>query len=248
MLNVIGKGGYGSVHKGIQKSTNKKVAIKSVKKVDMTEEDMDFHRKEIDVLKMCQHLNIITLLDIFESAEYFFIVLECMEGGDLFDYLQRRDHYVPEAQAKAIFKQVAEGIAYLHSLGIVHRDLKIENIMMSSNDENAQAKIVDFGLSLILGQGQYANAPLGTLECGPPELLLQKNYNHAIDCWSLGVILYRMLCSDLPFEDSDRNRLCQSILRRPVTYPQPHWKNVSSSARDLISKLLCKDPKQRFTI
>mmetsp|Transcript_2278 Transcript_2278/g.2217 ORF Transcript_2278/g.2217 Transcript_2278/m.2217 type:complete len:187 (-) Transcript_2278:208-768(-) len=184
-----------------------------VKKEKMSEEDLDFHRKEIDILKMCQHSSIIRLLEIFESAEYFFIVLECMEGGDLFDYLEKRDHWVPEPQAKFIFKQIAQGIQYIHSLGIVHRDIKLENIMMSSNEESAYAKIVDFGLCCILGPGQTANESLGTLEYCSPEMVLMKNYDHAIDVWCLGAILYRLLSSNLPYEDDDNQRLAFRIAK-----------------------------------
>ena len=96
ILEPLGKGGFGYVYKGIHKVSNEVVAVKMIKKEKMSEEDMDFHRKEIDVLKMCQHSSIIKLVDIFESAEYFFIVLECMDGGDLFDYLERRSHWLPE--------------------------------------------------------------------------------------------------------------------------------------------------------
>ena len=101
---------------------------------------------------MCQHPNISKLIDFFETSNHFFIVLELLQGGDLFDYLERRGHFVPEERAKVLFRQICEGIDYLHSLGIVHRDLKIENIMMTSNEEDAVPKIIDFGLAVVLGE------------------------------------------------------------------------------------------------
>jgi serine/threonine protein kinase len=89
---------------------------------------------------------------VFESLDYIFIILECLKGGDLFDYLEKREHYVPEKRALELFKQITSGLNYFHEFGILHRDMKVENIMMTSNEDNAVPKLVDFGLSIVIRQ------------------------------------------------------------------------------------------------
>jgi len=120
---------------------------------------------------MCQHQNIIKLIDLFESSEHYFIVLEYMQGKDLFDYIAKRDYKLPEERAKVIIFQIMQGVRYLHSFGIVHRDLKLENIMMTESNEKGSPKIVDFGLSKIIGPNETATEPFGTLGYVAPEVL-----------------------------------------------------------------------------
>ena len=120
---------------------------------------------------MCQHPNIIKLIDIFENADYYYIVLEYMEGKDLFDYLHSRKFKIPEARARELAQGICEGVKYMHQYGIIHRDLKLENIMMTDSSEKAVPKIVDFGLSKILGPSEKATEPFGTLSYCAPEVL-----------------------------------------------------------------------------
>ena len=120
---------------------------------------------------MCQHPNIIKLIDIFENYDYYFMVMEFMGGKDLFEYLEKRGFKVPEQRAKEITLQIIKGVQYLHSFSIVHRDLKLENVMMTDDTEKAVAKLVDFGLSKILGPGEGARETCGTLGYCAPEVL-----------------------------------------------------------------------------
>lgn len=120
---------------------------------------------------MCQHQNIIKLLDLFESNTHYHIVLEYMQGKDLFDYIAKRGYSLPEERAKVITYQILQGVKYLHRFGIVHRDLKLENIMMSNSTDRAIPKIVDFGLSKIIGPSETATEPFGTLGYVAPEVL-----------------------------------------------------------------------------
>jgi len=151
--NLISEGTYGKVYKAVNIATNEVVAIKKIGKLKLTDEQLDLQRKEIEVLKVSQHPNVVNLIDIFESMKYFFVILEYLEGGDLYDYLDKRDFKIDEEHAREFFGQIVAGVGYLHQLGIVHRDLKLENIMMTSNERNAVPKIVDFGLVKILGPG-----------------------------------------------------------------------------------------------
>ena len=197
---TLGKGQFGLVKMARHLKTGIKVAIKQVKKKNMTHVEVFQQRREIEVLKICQHQNIIGLIDLFENASYYFIVLEYMAGADLFDYLQARNFNVGEERVKMIAYQIACGLKYMHSYGVVHRDLKLENIMMSDQTDIAIPKIVDFGLAKMIGPQEKADEPFGTLGYVAPEILLKKPYSFQCDLWSYGCILYALLCSSLPFD------------------------------------------------
>jgi serine/threonine protein kinase len=126
-----------------------------------------------------------------------------MQGKDLFDYIAKRNYKLPEERAKAIIYQIMLGVRYLHSFGIVHRDLKLENIMMTESNDHGQPKIVDFGLSKIIGPSETATEPFGTLGYVAPEVLKKSPYSFSCDIWSLGCILYALLSGSLPFDHNE---------------------------------------------
>lgn len=159
----LGKGKFGLVKAATHKKTGKNVAVKIMSKKEMSVADVELQRREIEVLKMCQHPYIIRLLDIFENEDHIFIVMENLSGGDLFTYLEKRKFTVTELRAKNIAHQIATALYYLHSFGICHRDLKPENILMVDPGEDADLKIVDFGLSKIVGPQETSLDPFGTL-------------------------------------------------------------------------------------
>jgi calcium/calmodulin-dependent protein kinase I len=147
------------------------------------------------------------LLDLFEDDRYFYLVLELLNGGDLFDYLEKRNFLISEARAKELFKQIASAVAYIHQFGIVHRDLKIENIIMSDNSEESVPKLADFGMVKILGPEEKAQERLGTVAYAAPEVLLKKPYTKKVDVWSLGIILFMLLGQTLPFYSMDQKEI-----------------------------------------
>jgi len=149
---------------------------------------------------MCQHVNIVKLLDLFENSDHYYIVLEYMAGKDLFDYIQKRNFVLNEDRVKQIGIQIIQAVRYLHEFGIVHRDLKLENIMMSDTSNLAKPKIVDFGLAKIIGPSETADEPFGTLGYVAPEVLKKKPYTFSCDVWSIGCILYALLSGSLPFD------------------------------------------------
>lgn len=148
-------------------------------------------------------------MDIFENQDYIYIVMENLSGGDLFSYLEKRSFNLSEERAKELSHQIATALYYLHSFGVAHRDLKPENILMSSETDISDCKIVDFGLSMIVGPTQTSLAPYGTLSYVAPEVLLQKPYGKEVDVWSLGVITYLMLARVLPFDDEDEKEIAR---------------------------------------
>lgn len=163
MKEPLGKGKFGLVRAALHKKTNKTVAVKLMSKKEMTVSDVELQRREIEILKMCQHPHIIRLLDIFENQDNIYIVMENLSGGDLFTYLEKRKFTIPEARAKSLSHQIATALYYLHSFGVAHRDLKPENILMADNSEMSDLKIVDFGLSKIIGPNETSLDPFGTL-------------------------------------------------------------------------------------
>ena len=181
--------------------------MKSMKKATMTEKDTEQMRNEIETLKMCQHPNIIKLLDVFENTDHVYIVMELLDGGDLFSYLEKRKFKIPEARARKIIHYLAGALFYLHSYGIIHRDIKPENILMVDKSESSDVKIVDFGLAKMIGPSQLCIDAYGTLGYVAPEVLSEKPYAKAADIWSLGVIAYLMLIGALPFDSKDDHEL-----------------------------------------
>ena len=199
----LGKGKFGTVRAAVHKKTMKRVAIKVMKKSMMTPQDVELVKQEIEILKMSQHPNLIKMLDVFENMEHIYIVMELLEGGDLFSYLEKRKFRIPEQRASRIVHSLAAGLYYLHSYGIVHRDMKPENVLMISKGEDSDVKIVDFGLSKMVGPAQLCTEPFGTLSYVAPEVLQQKPYGKAVDVWSLGILAYLMMVGSLPFDHED---------------------------------------------
>jgi calcium-dependent protein kinase len=203
--------------------------------------EMIQQRREIEVLKMCQHPNIIKLLDIFENSDNYFIVIEYMEGKDLFDYIQKRNFLLPETRVKHLVCQLITATRYIHDFGIVHRDLKLENIMMSDVTNNAKPKLVDFGLARIISPNETANEPFGTLGYVAPEVLKKKPYSFSCDVWSIGCIMHALLTGSLPFDHESQRETIRMTLEDVLKLDDPCWVTISSVCKDLVLKMLAKD-------
>jgi len=237
------------VRLGIHKETNRKVAIKIMSKKDMTNQDLELVKTEIEILKIAQHPYIIRLYDIFENAEFIYIIMEHCEGGDLFSYIEKRGFRMPEAFAANIVNKLATAIYYLHSYGIAHRDLKAENILMTDNTENADVRLLDFGLSKIIGPNETCNDPFGTLSYVAPEILLEKPYTKAVDIWSIGIITFLLLVGYLPFDDEKSEReIARQTINDPVPFKSSVWKKNTSDSKIFVENLLHKDPNKRMLI
>ena len=220
MLDDLGEGIFGSVKLGVEKKTKERVAIKIIKKKKAKPSDIELVRTEIDVMKLCHHPNVVHLLDHFENAEYIFIVMEYIRGGRLTDYMKEKKFNFSEKRAAELIYEIAVGVKYLHKYGIIHRDLKPDNIMLTEANDKGHIKIMDFGLSKILGKKEKTSDGFGTLTFVSPEVLIRKPYNKEIDIWSIGVILYLMLSGDLPFDDEedDEQKIAKSIVFNEVEF------------------------------
>ena len=245
----IGKGKFGLVKYGIHKETNRPVAIKIMAKKNMKKQDLELAKTEIDILKICQHPNIIKLYDIFDNSDYIYIVMEYCGGGDLFSYIEKRNYKLNESRAAEIIHKLSMAVYYLHSYGIIHRDLKPENILMTDESENADIRLLDFGLSKIIGPNEKCLEPFGTLSFVAPEVLKGKPYDKTVDLWSIGIIAYLLLCGFLPFDDEHSEReIARQTIQDPVPFPNDIWDKLSNEAKEFVDGLLQKKPEDRMSI
>ena len=168
--------------------------------------------------------------------------MEHANAGELFDYIVRHDR-VDDVSACRFLHQILLGVEHLHAHGVVHRDLKPENLLLDGRASHL--KIIDFGLSNMYSPGELLETACGSPCYAAPEMIAGKQYHGLkVDIWSCGVILYAMICGYLPFEDPNTNKLYKKILKCQYTFP----KNVNSSAKDLIQKILNTDPATRYSI
>ena len=247
--NKLGSGKFGLVKLGIDKKTGQKVAIKIMKKSSMDSSDLELVRTEIEILKICQHPNIIRLYNVFENADYMYIIMEYCSGGDLFSYLENRNFRLSEKRASTIIHKMSTAVYYMHSFGVVHRDLKPENVLMTSDDEDGDIRILDFGLSKILGPYEKCDEPYGTLTYCAPEIIIDEPYSKAVDLWSLGIMTYLMVTGKLPFNSEDENEIARQVVYDDPDYSRnPIWKSITYECKDFIKRLLEKDQNKRMTI
>ena len=240
----IGKGKFGLVKYGIHKETNRPVAIKIMAKKNMKKQDLELAKTEIDILKICQHPNIVKLYDIFDNSDYIYIVMEYCSGGDLFSYIEKRNYKLNESKAAEIIHKLSMAVYYLHSYGIIHRDLKPENILMTDESENADIRLLDFGLSKIIGPNEKCLEPFGTLSFVAPEVLKGKPYDKSVDLWSIGIIAYLLLCGFLPFDDEHSEReIARQTIQDPVPFPNHIWNQLSLESKDFINDYYKKNLK-----
>ena len=246
----LGNGKFGLVKLGINKQTKEKVAIKIMNKKKMDSSDIELMRTEIEILKICQHPNIIRLYDIFENIDYIYIIMEYCPGGDLFSYLEKRKFKIPEERAVVIMNKMCDAVFYFQSyFGVIHRDLKPENVLMTSDGEDGDIRILDFGLSKITTPNEKCTEPYGTLTYCAPEIILDEPYNKEVDMWSLGVMTYLMVSGRLPFNSEDENKIARQIaFDQPDFSKNSVWKTLSNECIDFIKKLLEKDAKKRMLI
>ena len=251
---TLGEGKFGLVKLGIHKKTGEKVAIKIIKKQSMALKDFELVKSEIDIMKMCKHSNIVRLLDHFENNEFIFIAMEYLAGGTLANYLEQTPvDQLSEGDAGVITYQVAKALEYLHQFGIIHRDLKPENIMIKGKlpyESLDSIKLMDFGLSKILGPNEKVNDGFGTLTYVAPEVLTRKYYNKHVDIWSLGVIVFYTLSGTFPFDDvsNDEEIIAKKTVFSELKFNHKSWPLRSLSCKDFILKAMTKDLDKRARI
>jgi len=241
----IGRGGFSVVVEATEKKTGKKYAIKCIKKVSVEGEDIKLLRREIKIMKRVSHPNILKLYEVFEEEDEFFLVMELVDGKELFDKIVEKGQY-SELDASRIVKQIVSAVDYLHQNGIAHRDLKPENLLSAGNAEDEVVKIADFGFSKNFGEEKLMTS-CGSPGYVAPEVLTCESYDNAVDMWSIGVIIYILLCGYPPFYADNAPALFKKIMDVKYDFEDPSWDEVSDHAKTLIRSLLKKDPNERLT-
>ena len=239
----IGEGTFGIVRLATHILTGEKVAIKILDKRKITEDvDKEHVEREIKILKMLRHTNIVHLFYVIQNSTSISLIMEYSSGKDLFDYLAAKKR-LSEMEACGLFQQLISGLDYLHKLKVAHRDLKPENLLLDHEHKNI--KLVDFGLSNIYHSNALLSTSCGSPSYAAPEMLNSKEYDGSkVDIWSSGIILFAMICGYLPFEDKDKDNLYKKIQAGVFSIPS----FVSEQARDLIQRILVTDPTKRMTI
>jgi len=259
---ILGHGASGKVYIATHKTTGVKFACKVVKK-NSNMNDAQSMSTEIEIMKRIRHRNIVSMYELYETPKCLWIILELVDGGDLHHFLANTMHY-NEVMAARQFKQILSGLHYLHSLGVVHRDLKLDNILMSGTGATCEMKIADFGLSALVRideQGYDAEESgkrknyrqlhdmWGTKEYFAPEVIEQA-YGPQADVWALGCVLYEMLSGEQAFpvkEGDTESKFYGRIAKGDYDVSKPVWKKISAEAKELMSKMLKADPTQRYS-
>ncbi|KAK7393136.1 hypothetical protein VNO78_21601 [Psophocarpus tetragonolobus] len=239
VIELVGEGSFGKVYKGRRKHTGQTVAMKFIMKHGKTEKDIHNLRQEIEILRKLKHGNIIQMLDSFESPQEFCVVTEFAQG-ELFEILED-DKCLPEEQVQAIAKQLVKALHYLHSNRIIHRDMKPQNILIGAG---SIVKLCDFGFARAMSTNTVVLRSIkGTPLYMAPELVREQPYNHTVDLWSLGVILYELFVGQPPFYTNSVYALIRHIVKDPVKYPD----RMSSNFKSFLKGLLNKAPESRLT-
>uniref|UniRef100_A0A0V0IQD4 non-specific serine/threonine protein kinase n=1 Tax=Solanum chacoense TaxID=4108 RepID=A0A0V0IQD4_SOLCH len=243
----LGRGQFGVTHLCTQKQTSEQFACKTIAKRKLVnKEDIEDVRREVQIM---HHLtgqeNIVQLKGAYEDKHSVHLVMELCAGGELFDRIIAKGHYTERAAA-SLLRTIVQIVHTCHSMGVIHRDLKPENFLLLSKDENAPLKATDFGLSVFYKQGDVFKDIVGSAYYIAPEVL-KRRYGPEVDIWSIGVMLYILLCGVPPFWAENENGIFSAILRGHVDFSSDPWPSISSGAKDLVRKMLTVDPRQRLT-
>ncbi|XP_026417482.1 calcium-dependent protein kinase 32-like [Papaver somniferum] len=248
----IGRGGFGIVYRCIDKETNQAYACKCILLEDDEigdnddgDDGVDDDIQEVYVMRNIRHPNIVGLKDVHVAKESIQIVMELCEGGNLYDRMAARGPFL-ERTAANLFKTVVQVIDELHRHGIMHRDMKPQNLLLVDENEDSVLKVSDFGLSVCFEYGEKFDEVVGDIHYLAPEII-NKNYGPEADIWSAGVILYTMLSGYNPWSAHTYEDTGRLILKGELdlsTYP---WPKISKSGKKLIRKVLVHDPSKRLT-
>ncbi|XP_026325121.1 SNF-related serine/threonine-protein kinase [Hyposmocoma kahamanoa] len=243
LLDTLGSGHFAVVKLARHVFTGEKVAVKVIDKSKLDEVSKSHLFQEVRCMKLVQHPNVVRLYEVIDTQTKLYLILELGDGGDLYDYIMRHESGLSESLARDYFRQIVRAISYCHRLHVVHRDLKPENVVFF--EKLGVVKLTDFGFSNKFCPGQKLETSCGSLAYSAPEILLGDSYDApAVDVWSLGVILYMLVCGQPPFQEANDSETLTMIMDCKYTIP-PH---ISSSCKRLIGRMLVREPEKRATL
>ncbi|KGN50150.1 calcium-dependent protein kinase 26 [Cucumis sativus] len=243
----LGWGQFGVIRSCSDRMTGEMLACKSIAKDRlMTVDDVRSVKLEIEIMsRLSGHPNVVNLKAVYEEEECVHLLMELCAGGELFHQLEKHGRF-SESDARVVFKHLIQVVKYCHENGVVHRDLKPENILLATTSSSSPIKLADFGLATYIKPGQNLHGTVGSPFYIAPEVLAG-GYNQAADVWSAGVILYILLSGMPPFWGKTKSRIFEAVRAAELRFPSNLWDHVSTSAKDLISRMLCMDPSKRLT-
>ncbi|KAL3735398.1 hypothetical protein ACJRO7_024517 [Eucalyptus globulus] len=275
----LGEGQFGTAYLCADKATHKIYACKSIPKRKLhSQEDVEEVRREIQIMHhLSEHPNVVQIKGTYEDSTSVHIVMELCGGGELFDRIIKKGRF-SEREAANQIKMIVRAVEACHSAGVMHRDLKPENFLFVNPDDDAELKVIDFGLSVFFKPGQVFSDVVGSPYYVAPEVLL-KHYGPEVDVWSAGVILYILLSGFPPFSAGrihckglqillflvsiisstsstvdlkktyagTESEILREVLQGELDVESDPWTSISDSAKDLVKKMLDRDPRKRFS-
>lgn len=239
-------GSFATVCRGTHRATGRKVAIKCVLRKDLPPSDDAAIYDEVAILASLNHPHIVPIVDFFDEKDCYFIVMELMSGGDLFDRIGQKKTY-SEADARDLVVKMLKAVAYCHLRHIAHCDMKPKNLLLMSDDNDSYIKLADFGFSARVHEPKSLSKQCGTPFFVAPEILLRKGYDQQSDMWSVGCIIFLLLSGNLPFMGRSQKELFRKIVAGKYEFNKDDWEGVSEDAKDLVEGLLVLDPDKRMT-
>ncbi|ODQ82651.1 hypothetical protein BABINDRAFT_21399, partial [Babjeviella inositovora NRRL Y-12698] len=278
LMEKIGDGAFSKVYKALDTATNTVIAVKIIDKSSTSTTQLNNVLKEISIMRTLDHPNIIKLLAFKNTTLNCFLFLELVDGGEIFNQIIKLTYFSEDLARHVIVQVARAVKYLHEEIGVVHRDIKPENLLFTeipfvanpagrvvrASDDDSKldegkfcpgigggsigiVKLADFGLSKVLWD-RKTQTPCGTAGYTAPEIMNDLNYDKAVDVWSLGCVLYTLLCGFPPFYDTDQQKLANKIVAGDYCFLSPWWDEISKEAKDLVTHLLTLDPVERYTV
>lgn len=245
-IKQLGKGGYSTVYLVEHLKTKSQYALKCADKYKNNKNRSHRIYTEIQALEYLDHPNIVRLEGWFEDEEKIYLVLEYKKGKDLNYFF--RNYFPCHKDAVIIIRQLIEAVRYCHDMGVIHRDIKMDNLLI---DKTLECKLTDFGLCTVReNENEVYYSQVGTVRYTAPEMLNRKGYDESVDVWGVGIVIFVMLSDKFPFESHLKGDKKKDDIFRKIRYEEVEWErfNFDSQTQDLLSKILIKNPNERLTL